>query len=161
MENELTQQEKYFCELYVLGEDGTVGNPAVCYEKAFGPSEKCTANGEARKIIQSDYAKDYIKELRDKSAYETEGIKQRLTEKLLHIIEETSTAEFRDRRGVKLSVAPLRSVSVNACKALMDIYPIKVAQESKININSGEGKGITFNVIVPQSKPTETTTKDE
>ena len=81
-------------------------------------------------------------------------MKKFLTENLVHIIEETSTAEYRDRRGTRLSPAPLRSVAVSATKALMEMYPVKEAQVSKLNIEGGGEGGITFNVIVPeQSKP--------
>jgi hypothetical protein len=55
----------------------------------------------------------------------------------------------------------MRSVAVNAAKALMDMHPIKEAQISKISLDSGEGgSGITFNVIVP-SAPAKTTNKDD
>ena len=59
-------------------------------------------------------------------------------------------AQYTDRRGTKLSPAPLRSVAVSATKALMEMYPVKEAQVNKLNIEgAGEG-GITFNVIVPE-----------
>jgi hypothetical protein len=45
----------------------------------------------------------------------------------------------------------MRSVAVNASKALMDMYPIKEAQVSKVNIEGGGEGGITFNVIVPET----------
>lgn len=83
--------------------------------------------------------------------YETADLKARLTEKLLHIIDETSTAKYTDRRGTELSPAPLRSVAVQASKALMEMYPVKVAQESKVELKGNGDSGIVFNVICPQS----------
>lgn len=70
---------------------------------------------------------------------------------LIHIIDETSTAKYTDRRGTELSPAPLRSVAVQASKALMEMYPVKVAQESKVELKGNGDSGIVFNVIVPQS----------
>lgn len=67
---------------------------------------------------------------------------------------ETSSAEYTDKFGVPLSPAPLRAVAVNAAKALMELYPIKCSQETKLRIDGGEG-GVVFNVIVPQSTPHE------
>lgn len=107
-------------------------------------------------MARSDVA-EYIAELRKISNYETAEMKSLLTEKLLKIVNETSTAIYTDRRGTVLSPAPLRSVAVQASKALMELYPVKVAQESKLEINgNGEQGGIVFNVIVPeQAKKTE------
>ena len=65
-------------------------------------------------------------------------------------MEETASSKYTDKFGVDLSPAPLRvAVSVNAAKALMDIYPIKHTQESKLRIEGDNG--IIFNVIVPSS----------
>lgn len=92
-----------------------------------------------------------IEQLQAIANYETADLKARLTEKLLHIIDETSTAKYTDRRGTELSPAPLRSVAVQASKALMEMYPVKVAQESKVELKGNGDSGIVFNVIVPQS----------
>ena len=92
------------------------------------------------------------------NSLETTHMKKFLTENLKHIIEETSTAVYRDRRGNKLSPAALRSVAVAASKTLMDMYPVKEAQVSKLNIEGGGENGIVFNVIVPESKPKENET---
>lgn len=97
---------------------------------------------------------EYLTQLRIVANYNNADLKARLTEKLLHIIDETSTAQYTDRRGTVLSPAPLRSVAVQATKALMELHPIKVAQESKLELTGGDGNaGITFNVIVPQEQP--------
>ena len=47
-----------------------------------------------------------------------------------------------------LSPAPLRAVSVNAAKALMDIFPIKYKEENRLRIEGADGN-VIFNVIVP------------
>lgn len=81
---------------------------------------------------------------------EAKYMKVFLRENLTSIVEECAGTEYRDRKGTLLSPAALRSVAVNASKALMELYPVKEAQVSKINIDgAGEG-GITFNVIMPE-----------
>ena len=102
-------------------------------------------------LMARDDVQEYINQLRAIANYETADLKARLTEKLLHIIDETSTAKYTDRRGTELSPAPLRSVAVQASKALMEMYPVKVAQESKVELKGNGDSGIVFNVIVPQS----------
>lgn len=149
----LNQKEKDFCELFIFGCDPYTGNARKCYEEIFNDCSK-TALINAKKLQEREDIKDYIAQLRKIANYETADLKARLTEKLLHIIDETSTAKYYDRRGTALSVAPLRSVAVQASKALMEMYPVKVAQESKIELNGGGDEGIVFNVIVPQSQKT-------
>ena len=152
--NELTEQEKAFCELYVNGCDPYCGNAAKCYEEIFKISSN-TAKGKARKLLCQEHIQKYIEEIDSLNYNENEFLKKRLTEKLLHIIDETSSAEYQDRRGTRLSPAPLRSVAVQATKALMEMHPIKEAQVNKLNIEgSGEG-GVVFNVIVPEPKKEE------
>lgn len=107
---------------------------------------------KAKELLNREDIQNYIVQLRAIANYETVDMKARLTEKLLQIVDETSKAVYTDRRGTKLSPAPLRSVAVQASKALMEMYPVKVAQESKVELKGGNGdSGITFNVIVPQS----------
>ena len=76
------------------------------------------------------------------------AVKLQVTETLKAVMDETATADFTDRFGVPLSPAPLRAVSVNAAKALMDIFPIKHKEESRLRIEGGDGN-VIFNVIVP------------
>ena len=92
--------------------------------------------------------------LYDQSGEYTEAIavKLQVTETLKSVMEETSTAKYKDKWGMDLSPAPLRAVAVNAAKALMDLYPIKHAQEAKLKIEGGGDNGIIFNVIVPQKE---------
>ena len=54
-----------------------------------------------------------------------------------------------------LSPAALRAVSVNAAKALMEIFPIRHKEESRLRIEGNDGN-VIFNVIVPQK-----TTEDD
>ncbi|MDR1090103.1 MAG: hypothetical protein LBL79_03430 [Prevotella sp.] len=144
----LTDREVVFCELFVNGCAPYCGNAAKCYEEAFNVSST-TSTGKAKKLLAQKHIRDYIEDLESLSYEEAKHLKKRLTENLLHIIEETSKAEYMDRRGTKLSPAPLRSVAVQATKALMDMHPIKEANINKLNIEgTGEG-GVVFNVILP------------
>lgn len=156
MKDNLTEQEVLFCQLYVNGVQPFLGNLVESYREAFGINhDDKLIRQKAKELINKEDVRNYIKELSDMSSEEAVALKQFLTENLINIIKETSTDVYRDRRGTLLSPAPLRSVAVNAAKALMDMYPIKEAQVNKLNIEgSGEG-GITFNVIVPEQKPTE------
>lgn len=150
----LNKQEIDFCELFVFGCDPYAGNARKCYEEIFHDSSYISLS-KAKQLMARDDIKQHLDSLRAISLYDTEDLKARLTEKLLHIIDETSAATYQDRRGTELSPAPLRSVAVQATKALMEMYPVKVAQESKVEFKgNGEG-GIVFNVIVPQEQQKE------
>ena len=143
MDSKLTENEILFCELYVNGSAPYAGNAAKCYSEVFKCDSKHTKH-LAKQLLMREDIQAFLKEL------DAKFMKKFLTENLIHIIEETSVAEYRDRRGTKLSPAPLRSVAVSATKALMEMYPVKEAQVNKLNIEgAGEG-GITFNVIVPE-----------
>lgn len=149
---DLSQQELDFCDLYVFGCDPYAGNARKCYEDVYKVTG-ATTRKQAQELLEREDVQIYIGQLQKVAAYKTVDIKTRLTEKLLHIIDETSTAEYTDRRGTKLSPAPLRSVAVQASKALMEMYPVRVAQENKLELSGGDGNGsgITFNVIVPSA----------
>ena len=146
----LNKQEIDFCELFIFGCDPYAGNARKCYEDILYDSSH-TSLRKAKQLMARDDVQEYINQLRAIANYETADLKARLTEKLLHIIDETSTAKYTDRRGTELSPAPLRSVAVQASKALMEMYPVKVAQESKVELKGNGDSGIVFNVIVPQS----------
>lgn len=147
----LTDKEILFCELYVNGEAPYAGNAVKCYTHIFGDNS-VKSKHFAKVLLSRPKIRAYLEELEGLSYEEAKYMKKFLTENLIHIIEEASTAEFRDRKGTLLSPAALRSVAVNATKALMDMYPIKEAQINKLNIEgNGEG-GIVFNVIVPNSQ---------
>ena len=106
---------------------------------------------KAKKLLAREDIQKYIEELEAENAKESVYVKKFLAENLKSIIKETSTAEYRDRRGTKLSPAPLRSVAVSASKALMELFPVREAQVSKLNIEGNGENGIVFNVIVPGS----------
>lgn len=151
-ETKLTDKEQLFCELFMNGAAPYAGNALKCYQAVF-ESDDMQDNLNAKKMLARDDIKAFMAELEDYNAQETAHMKKFLTENLKHIIEETSTAVYRDRRGNKLSPAALRSVAVTASKALMDMYPVKEAQVSKLNIEGGGENDIVFNVIVPDAKP--------
>lgn len=151
MDSTLTEKELLFCELYINGSAPYAGNPAKCYSEAF-KCDSIKAKSLARSLLVREDIKSYIEELDAMYQEEAKYMKKFLTENLMHIIEETSVAEYHDRRGTKLSPAPLRSVAVSASKALMEMYPVKEAQVSKLNIEGACEGGITFNVIVPEKQ---------
>lgn len=152
-ETKLTDQEILFCEIFVNGTAPYAGNAVKCYSEVF-KDDGLRANHKAKTLLKRPDIADYVKELREMSEEEACNMKRFLTENLKKIFLETSTAEYRDRRGTLLSPAPLRSVAVSAAKALMDMYPVREAQINKLNIEGGNGEGgITFNVIVPDMKP--------
>ena len=90
---------------------------------------------------------------------ETAAVKLQVTETLKAVMDETATSDYTDRFGVPLSPAPLRAVSVNAAKALMEIFPIKHKEENRLRIEGGDGN-VIFNVIVPDNSPKDEETRD-
>lgn len=147
--NTLTDQEILFCDLYANGEAPYAGNAAKCYQEVFGDRTH-RAKGLAIRMLARPEIQEYLKSLDELPYEEAKYMKTFLRENLVSIIKECASAEYRDRKGTLQSPAALRSVAVNASKALMDLYPVKEAHVSKINIDgAGEG-GITFNVIMPE-----------
>lgn len=152
--NKLTEQEQLFCDLYANGEAPYGGNASRCYQEVFNDKSRLTKSRAARMLARPEI-QEYLKSLDELSYEETKYMKVFLRENLTSIIEECSQAEYRDRKGTMLSPAALRSVAVNASKALMELCALKGAQVSKINIEgAGEG-GITFNVIMPEQSKEE------
>ena len=153
---QLTEAEEKFCNLYVFGGVEFAGQHAKCYKNAFGDDIKNPSLVSRRLLVQPHIAAR-IKEMTAEIQSETEtlAIKLQLTETLKAVMEETATATFDDRFGISLSPAPLRAVSVNAAKALMELYPVKHIHETKLRIEGADGS-VIFNVIVP-----ETRTRDE
>lgn len=146
--NKLTDQEILFCDLYVNGEAPYGGNAARCYAEVFNDQSKRAKSLATRMLARPEIQK-YLESLDELPYEEAKYMKTFLRENLVSIIQECSCAEYRDRKGTLQSPAALRSVAVNASKALMELYPVKEAHVSKIDIGgAGEG-GITFNVIVP------------
>lgn len=147
----MTDKEVLFCEVYVNGTAPYGGNAERCYREVF-KEEDILVGQKARDLMSDPVVAAYIGELEKDAKIEASTMKRYLTQNLKKILDETSTAEFRDRKGQLISPAPLRSVAVNAAKALMDMYPVREAQVSKLNIDGDGETGITFNVIVPGSK---------
>lgn len=148
----LTEEEELFCQLYINGGVEYAGQYMKCFQNAFQTEEQ-NISILSRQLLSKPAINTRIKILSDEFQTETETVatKLQISETLKAVMEETATSSYTDKFGVKLSPAPLRSVSVNAAKALMDIYPIKHTQSSKLKIE-GEG-GVTFNVIVPSPEP--------
>jgi hypothetical protein len=151
-EIKLTATEEKFCELYVYGGCEFAGQARKCYEEVFGTEGKNTYLS-SRRFLAKPHILSKVKELAAviQSETETLAVKLQLTETLKTVMEETATAQFEDRFGVSLSPAPLRAVSVNAAKALMELYPVKHAQEAKLRIEGADGS-VIFNVVVPEIK---------
>lgn len=146
--NNLTDQEILFCELYVTGDVPFTGNAVRCYQEVFNDSTN-KARYRALKLLHRDDIKKYIEELGKLSEEDAKSVKAFLTANLKHIIEECSSADFVDRRGNPLSPAAMRSVAVSASKTLMEMYPVKEAQTTKVSIDNKGESGVTFNVIIP------------
>lgn len=153
--NTLTEQEITFCELYINGIAPYAGNAAKCYADVFQKTGNATRTDAAR-LLSEPRIQQYIADLETLNAYDAKHKKEYIARHLENIIEETSTAQYHDRKGNNLSPAALRSVAVQAMKLYADLYPVKEAQVSKLAIEGGEG-GVTFNLIVPQA----TTKNDE
>lgn len=143
---ELTKDEIAFCELYTNGTATYAGNAIKCYQEVFNDHSK-TAGIKAKRLLADQRIQEYLKQLEELTVDETKAIKRFLTTNLMSIISESSTSQFLDRFGTKLSPAPLRSVAVSASKALMEMYPVKEAQ--RVNLET-DGEGIVFNVVVPE-----------
>lgn len=153
-EKPLTEQELQFCELYVNGGLEYAGRPVKCYKEVFGEKAAKSPASTAHYLMHKPHVLAHIKELLSSERFEMEtmAVKLQVTETLKAVMDETATSDYTDRFGVPLSPAPLRAVSVNAAKALMDIFPIKHKEESKLRIEGADGN-VIFNVIVPTNSP--------
>lgn len=151
MENtKLTDEEKLFCDLYALGDAPFAGNPVRCYKEAFH-NTSTRVRIKAMALLNREDIKEYLESLEEMSFEEQRYMKKFVSQNLMNIVEECSSSEYRDKKGRLLSPAPLRSVAVQASKALMDLHGVKEAQVTKVSVDgAGEG-GITFNVIMPQA----------
>lgn len=151
-QNTLTDAEIAFCELYINGTAPYAGNPAKCYQDVF-PEKATKGRGAAIRLLNQPHIKEYIEQLGALNDFDAKRKREYLARHLENIIEETSTVEYSDRRGVKMSPAALRSVCVQAMKLYAELYPVKDAQTSKNNSENNGGGGITFNVIIPNQTP--------
>ena len=138
-EKPLTEQELQFCNLYVNGGLEYAGRPKKCFVEVFGEDTVKNPYASANYLMNKPHVLAHIK-----------AVKLQVTETLKAIMDETATSDYTDRFGVPLSPAPLRAVSVNAAKALMDIFPIRHKEENRLRIEGSDGN-VIFNVIVPQN----------
>lgn len=148
----LTTEEEEFCELYVRGGPNYAGKHSKCYAAAYKTGEG-GCKSQARQELAKPHVKARLREMMRGDEYEEEvaAVKLQVAETLKAVMAETSNSSYMDRFGMDLSPAPLRAVSVNAAKALMELYPIKAAQESRLKIEGADG-GVIFNVIVPNTE---------
>ena len=94
----LNKQEIDFCELFIFGCDPYAGNARKCYEDIFYDSSH-TSLRKAKQLMARDDVQEYINQLRAIANYETADLKARLTEKLLHIIDENFYSKiYRSKR---------------------------------------------------------------
>ena len=150
IERPLSSKEEAFCDLYVRGGSEFAGQITKCYREIFGENGR-NVYAAGHRMISDPRINTRIKEMTDSHQFEIEttAVKLQVAETLKAVMEETSTQRYTDRFGIPISPAPLRAVAVNAAKALMEIYPVKHATESRLKIENGQG-GVIFNVIVPQ-----------
>lgn len=160
-EKTLTDEELQFCELYVNGGLEYAGRPKRCYVEVFGEKAVKNPHSAANYLIHKPYVLAHIKALLSSERFEMEtmAVKLQVTETLKAVMDETATTDYTDRFGVPLSPAPLRAVSVNAAKALMEIFPIKHREENRLRIEGSDGN-VIFNVIVPANTPKDEETED-
>lgn len=149
----LTEQEEEFCQLYVYGGREYAGQRNRCFKEVYGEDYRKNVSLCSRRLLVKPHVVARIRELAEALQCETESIavKLQVAETLRAVMEETASSNFSDKFGVSLSPAPLRAVAVNAAKALMELYPIKHTQESRVRIEGSDGN-VIFNVVVPQNQ---------
>lgn len=156
----LTETEKKFCLIYTNGPTPYVGNEVRCYQLVFNNStheptgeQEIEVSLQAHEFMAREDVKDYIDKLNALSVVNATSLRPRLTQTLLKIMDECSTAKYTDKWGVELSPAALRSVAVNAADKLTSMYGIKEDIAHKVMLEGTDGEGITFNLIAPQPAP--------
>jgi len=152
---QLSEAEEKFCELYIFGGSEYAGQLIKCYEEAFGYNTQ-NVKVAGRKLLTQPHIVSKLKELTEDLFNDIEhtAVKLQISETLKAVMEETATASYEDKFGVSLSPAPLRAVSVNAAKALMELYPVKHIHETRLRIEGDKG-AVVFNVVVPEMKQNE------
>lgn len=152
----LTEVEQDFCILLIEGSGDYAGNPEKCYLETIGKEEKIEENDPflghyVRETLGREDIQGYIKELKDSvdSEVDNEILRSYLKSRLIKIIDECSTASYTDRRGTKLSPAPLRSVANHSIKTLIDLTPGLAKHDEGDKNGDDENKGMTFNVVAP------------
>lgn len=157
---ELSPQEIDFCELFVNGGFEFSGDRDKCYKEAFNSDSKKQARQLMARTEIKQKIKDLMEEYKNNEENRAIAFKIQITDTLQKVMKETSVDVYSTPKGHKLSPAPLRSVAVNASKALADIYVQKAAQTQKVQLESAGDGGVIFNVIVPNAQPNETDTKE-
>lgn len=169
MISNLTELEEKFCLIYACGPAPYNGNARKTYDLVFNGSTgtlfdptkeqyaKQTENEvnvslAVRKLMLRDEIRDRIDELQSENLINATTLRPRLTEALLKITDECSTLTVVDRWGNTMSPAALRAVAVNAISKLTDMYGIKEDIAHKVMVEGAGSDGITFNLIVPESK---------
>lgn len=153
----LSDKEQKFCLIYTNGPAPYNGNEVRCWQLVFNGSttlprgeEEVEIALDASKFIQRDDVKEYIDSINALSIVNASTLRPRITQTLLKIMDECSTAQYEDRWGMKIQPAAMRAVAVNAASKLTDMYGIKEDIAHKIQIEGSDGDGITFNLIAPQ-----------
>lgn len=153
----LSDKEQKFCLIYTNGPAPYNGNEVRCWQLVFNGSttlprgeEEVEIALDASKFMQRDDVKEYIDSINALSIVNASTLRPRITQTLLQIMDECSTAQYEDRWGVKIQPAAMRAVAVNAASKLTDMYGIKEDIAHKIQIEGSDGDGITFNLIAPQ-----------
>lgn len=153
----LSDKEQKFCLIYTNGPAPYNGNEVRCWQLVFNGSttlprgeEEVEIALDASKFMQRDDIKEYIDSINALSIVNASTLRPRITQTLLKIMDECSTAQYEDRWGMKIQPAAMRAVAVNAASKLTDMYGIKEDIAHKIQIEGSDGDGITFNLIAPQ-----------
>lgn len=166
--SKLTNLEEKFCLVYACGPSPYNGNAKKTYDLVFkgvtgqlyDPDEdarkkqiidEVDTSILVRQLMLRDDIRDRIDQIQSESVVNATTLRPRLTETLLKIADECSTLMVEDRFGKTLSPAALRSVAVNAIAKLTDMYGIKEDIAHKVMLESAEGDGITFNLVMPKS----------
>lgn len=160
-----SDKEEKFCMVYACGPAPYNGNAKMTYELVFG---KRTAEIDetkenniisdvdnaiaSHKLMMREDIQDRINQIRSQVTVNATTLAPRLTEALLKIVDECSTLVPTDKWGHDLSPAALRSVAVNAASKLMEMYGIKEDIAHKVVLENADGDGITFNLIMPETK---------
>ena len=108
----LTKAESLFCDLYINGGREFAGQHCKCYREAFQDSGSGVSL-KSRRLLGKPHISERIKKLSEQQQTDTEAIavKLQVTETLKAVMEETSTAKYKDKWGMDLSPAPLRAVA--------------------------------------------------
>lgn len=158
----LTDLEQKFCLIYTNGPAPYNGNEVRCYNLIFNDSaesphdrDEIEVSLKAHEFMAREDVSAFIDKLNALSIVNATTLRPRLTQTLLKIMDECSTAQYEDKWGTKLSPAALRAVAVNAADKLTQMYGIKEDIAHKISLEGTDGEGITFNLIAPQPSKAE------